>query len=100
MVAGLEFRALPLEFLLVSLGRPQRLAARQQEVARVAVFDPDGLAHMAKLAYAFQQDDIHVRLLFVRRGFWGRKKCSAGAKTGEGVDEAERREDRKRVFGP
>ena len=39
-------------------------------------------------------------LLFVTGRFRGRKKSRAGAQLGEGVDEAERREDGKRVFGP
>src|SRR5271166_2482947 len=59
VVARFEFGALGLEFLLVGLGRAQRLAARQQEVAGVAVLDADGVAHGTELADALQQYDVH-----------------------------------------
>ena len=100
VVARLEIGALRLELLLVRFGRAQRLAARQQEVAGVAVLDVDRVAHVAELADALEQNDIHDGLLFVTGWFWGGKKSGAGAQAGEGVDEAEHREDGKDVFRP
>ena len=59
VVARFEIGALGLELLLVRLGRAQGLAARQQEVAGVAVLDADRVAHVAELADALQQNDVH-----------------------------------------
>ena len=58
-VARLEVGPLGLELLLVRLGRAQRLAARQQEIAGEAVLDFDGFAHVAELGDAFEQNDFH-----------------------------------------
>ena len=62
-VARLELDALCLETLLVGLGGAQRLAVRQEEIAGIAVLDFDGLAHLAELRHAFEQNDFHGRLL-------------------------------------
>ena len=59
-VAGLELDALALEPLLVALGCPKGLAAREQEVAGKAVLHPHCLAHLPELGDAFQQNDFHV----------------------------------------
>src|SRR5690606_38030600 len=45
-VTRLELHTLALEGLPVCLGRPQRLALRQQEVARITVPDFDHVAHL------------------------------------------------------
>ena len=62
-VAGLELGALRLEMLLVGLRGAQRLAARQEEVARIAVAHLHGLAHLAELGDALEQDHFHGCLL-------------------------------------
>ena len=56
VVARFEVGALGLELLLVRLGGAQGLAARQQEVAGVAVLDAHRVAHVAELADALQQE--------------------------------------------
>ena len=79
VIARLEIGALALEFLLVGLGRAQSLAARQQEVAGVAVLHAHRIAHMAELADAFQQNDVHgLSPICVRPG-WGREESRARA---------------------
>src|SRR6185437_9167503 len=59
VIARLEIGASRLELLLVGLGRPHRLAARQEEIAGVAVLHPHRVADMAELADALQQYDVH-----------------------------------------
>src|SRR5208283_630934 len=100
MVARLEIGSLGLELLLVRLGRAQGLAARQQEVAGVAVLDFDGLAHAAELADALQKNNVHDGLLFLQVWSGGRKDGCPNAQPCEGVDDAEKRKDRKSVFRP
>ncbi len=64
-VAGLELGAVAFEALLVGFGGAQRLAARQQVIARKAVADSHGLAHLAEFGDAFEQNDFHDDLLLV-----------------------------------
>ncbi len=59
-IVGLELGALALEHLAVVFGGAQRFLLRQQEVAGVAVLDGDDVAHLAELADALKQDDLHV----------------------------------------
>jgi hypothetical protein len=59
-IARFNLRPLCLEMLLVVFRRPQRLAARQQKIAGVAVAHAHGLAHLAELGHAFQQNDVHL----------------------------------------
>ena len=59
-VARFELHAALLELGLVVLRRAQRLAQRQQEIARVAVLDLDDVAHLTEPADALQQNDLHV----------------------------------------
>ena len=65
----LELRLHALELGAVVLGGAQRLALRQQEIARKAVLDAHDFAHLAELGDAFEQDHFHLGLSVVRIGF-------------------------------
>src|SRR5690606_39747246 len=67
-VACLELGALALELLLVGFVGAQRLALRQQEVARVAVPDFYRLAHLAEAGNAFEKNDFHGSVLSMPQG--------------------------------
>ncbi len=58
-IARLELLAHLLKARLVFLGRAQGLALGEQEIAGKAVFDAHGLAHLAELGDAFEQNDFH-----------------------------------------
>ena len=60
-IARLELRPLALEALAVGFGGAQRLALRQQKVAREAVLDGDHVAHLSEAPDALEQNDLHVR---------------------------------------
>src|SRR5690606_25690981 len=62
-VARLELGALALELLIVGFVGAQRLALRQQEVARISVLDPDRLAHLAEAGDALEKNDFHGSVL-------------------------------------
>ena len=62
-VTGLELGALGIEMLLVGLRGAQSLAARQEEVACIAVADLHGFAHLAELCDALEKDHFHGCLL-------------------------------------
>src|SRR5690606_34683108 len=49
--------------LLVGLVSAQRLALRQEEIAREAVPDLDGVAHLAEARNAFEKNDFHCLVL-------------------------------------
>ena len=49
----------------VVLGGAQRLALRQQEIAREPVLDADDFTHLAELGDAFEQNDFHFGLSVV-----------------------------------
>src|SRR5690606_29088713 len=58
-IAGFQLRALRLEALAVGVRGPERLALRQQEVARIAVAHAHHVAHLADLGDAFEKNDFH-----------------------------------------
>ena len=58
-VLRLEILAHQFKARLVFLGRAQSLAFGEQEIAGKAVFDAHGLAHLAELGDAFEQDHFH-----------------------------------------
>ena len=62
-VARLELDLHGLEARAVFLGGAQRLALRQQEIARKAVLDAHDFAHLAELGDAFEQDHFHCHIL-------------------------------------
>jgi hypothetical protein len=58
-IARLEIDLHGLEPLPVVVGRAQRLAFRQEEIARESVAHAHDFAHLAELGHAFQQDHFH-----------------------------------------
>ncbi len=76
-VLRLELLLLALEAGLVLLRGPERLALRQEVVARIAVLDVHDLAHLAELGDALQQDHLHGCLLTSRRRAGGRGSARA-----------------------
>ena len=58
-IARLEVDLHRFEARAVVLGGAQRLALRQQKVARKAVFDAHDVAHLAEPADTFKQNDFH-----------------------------------------
>src|SRR5262249_31579203 len=62
-IARLDLAALRLEALAVGLRGPQRLAARQQEIARKPVLDAHHIADLSELGDPLQQNDFHDGLL-------------------------------------
>src|ERR1700678_1302138 len=99
-VARLEIGASDLEFLLVGLCRAQRLAARQKEIARVAVLHAHGLADVSELAYTLHQNDVHDLSPSLSSRGRGSNESRARAQLEESIDDAEGRKNGKGVFGP
>ncbi len=58
-ILGLELGAAALEGGQRLIGRPERLALRDQEVAREARAHLHDLAHLAEFRNALEEDDLH-----------------------------------------
>ena len=61
-VARFQLHLHAFELGAVILGGAQRLALREQEIARETVLDADDFAHLTELGDAFEQDHFHVGL--------------------------------------
>src|SRR3984957_2886412 len=98
-VARLEIGATNLEFLLIGLSRPQRLTARQQEIARVTVLDAHGVADVSELSDTLHQNDVHdLSPSLSSRGRGSNESC-ARAQLEESIDNAKAGKNRKGVLG-
>jgi hypothetical protein len=62
-IASFQVSALVFEALEVSIVGAQRLALRQQEIARETVLNADRIAHLAKFGDSFEKYDFHLGVL-------------------------------------
>src|SRR5579875_762880 len=58
-IARFELGPLAFKPRLIGLSRPQSFALGKEKIAGIAILDPDGFTHLAKLADAFEQNNFH-----------------------------------------